>query len=127
MGGAVDEPPMRGEGCPKLAHSPSARTKACNSPLSAAYAYVEAADFVRHKAAARFDAGLPCCPEANMVKLRASWEAANVRIDTHGGYGFLDKYDVVREFREARLYIVAPISNNHVLAYLGQRVLGLPR
>ena len=118
---------MRGEGCPKLAHSPSARTKACNSPLSAAYAYVEAADFVRHKAAARFDAGLPCCPEANMAKLRASWEAANVRIDTHGGYGFLDECVVEREFRETRLYTVAPINNNHVLAYLGQRVLGLPR
>ena len=92
---------MRGEGCPKLAHSPSARTKACNSPLSAAYAYVEAADLLRHKAAARFDAGLPCGPEANMAKLRASQmscAAANVRIDTHGGYGFLDKYDVVRKF-----------------------------
>ena len=121
---------MRGEGCPKLAHSPSARTKACNSPLSAAYAYVEAADFVRHKAAARFDAGLPCCPEANMAKLRASqmsFAAANVRIDTHGGYGFLDKYDVVREFREARLYTVAPINTSLVLAYFGQRVLELPR
>ena len=98
--------------------------------MSAVYAYVEAADFVRHKAAAWFDAGLPCCPEANMAKLMASQTScasANVRIDTHGGYGFLDKYDVVREFREARLYTVAPISNNHVLAYLGQRVLGLPR
>ena len=67
---------MRGEGCPKLAHSPSARTKACNSPLSAAYAYVEAADFVRHKAAARFDAGLPCCPEANW--LHGAGQAAGV-------------------------------------------------
>ena len=65
--------------------------------MSAAYAYVEAADFVRHKAGARFDAGLPCCPEGNMAKLRASWEAANVRIDTHG---FLDEYDVEREFGE---------------------------
>ena len=68
--------------------------------MSAAYAYVEAADFVRHKAAARFDAGLPCGPEANMAKLRASWEAVNVRIDTHGGYGFVAEYVVERKFRE---------------------------
>ena len=99
---------MRGEGCPKLAHSPSARTKACNSPLSAAYAYVEAADFVRHKAAARFDAGLPCCPEANMAKLRASWEAANVRIDTHGGYGFLDECVVERKPGAGDLIVETP-------------------
>ena len=58
---------------------------------------------------------------------QASWEEANVRIDTHGGYGFLDKYDVVREFREARLYTVAPINTSLVLAYFGQRVLELPR
>ena len=99
-------------------------------PIAAAYAHVEAADLVRHKAAARFDAGLPCGPEANMAKLlasQASWEAANVCMDTHGGYGFLDEYDVERKFRETRLYTVAPINNNLVLAYLGQRVLGLPR
>ena len=99
-------------------------------PIAAAYAHVEAADLVRHKAAARFDAGLPCGPEANMAKLlasQASWEAANVCMDTHGGYGFLDEYDVERKFRETRLYTVAPVNNNLVLAYLGQRVLGLPR
>lgn len=99
-------------------------------PIAAAYAHVEAADLVRHKAAARFDAGLPCGPEANMAKLlasQASWEAANVCLDTHGGYGFLDEYDVERKFRETRLYTVAPVNNNLVLAYLGQRVLGLPR
>ena len=103
---------MRGEGCPKLAHSPSARTKACKSPLSAAYAYVEAADFVRHKAAARFDAGLTCSPEASWAKLLASWEAANGCMDTHRGHGFLDECDVERKFRETRLYTVAPINNN---------------
>ena len=99
-------------------------------PIAAAYAHVEAADLVRHKAAAKFDAGEPCGPEANMAKLlasQASWEAANVCVDTHGGYGFLDEYDVERKFRETRLYTVAPINNNLVLAYLGQRVLGLPR
>ena len=99
-------------------------------PIAAAYAHVEAADLVRHKAAAKFDAGEPCGPEANMAKLlasQASWEAANVCLDTHGGYGFLDEYDVERKFRETRLYSVAPVNNNLVLAYLGQRVLGLPR
>ena len=99
-------------------------------PIAAAYAHVEAADLVRHKAAAKFDAGEPCGPEANMAKLlasQASWEAANVCVDTHGGYGFLDEYDVERKFRETRLYTVAPINNNLVLAYLGQRVLGMPR
>ena len=99
-------------------------------PIAAAYAHVEAADLVRHKAAAKFDTGLPCGPEANMAKLlasQASWEAANVCMDTHGGYGFLDEYDVERKFRETRLYTVAPVNNNLVLAYLGQRVLGLPR
>ncbi len=99
-------------------------------PIAQAYAHVEAADLVRHKAAARFDAGEPCGPEANMAKLlasQASWEAANVCLDTHGGYGFLDEYDVERKFRETRLYTVAPVNNNLVLAYLGQRVLGLPR
>ena len=99
-------------------------------PIAQAYAHVEAADLVRHKAAARFDAGEPCGPEANMAKLlasQASWEAANVCLDTHGGYGFLDEYDVERKFRETRLYTVAPVNNNLVLAYLGQRVLRLPR
>ncbi len=99
-------------------------------PIAAAYAHVEAADLVRHKAAAKFDAGEACGPEANMAKLlasQASWEAANVCVDTHGGYGFLDEYDVERKFRETRLYTVAPINNNLVLAYLGQRVLGMPR
>ena len=99
-------------------------------PIAQAYAHVEAADLVRHKAAERFDAGLPCGPEANMAKLlasQASWEAANVCLDTHGGYGFLADYDVERKFRETRLYTVAPINNNLVLAYLGQRVLGMPR
>ena len=99
-------------------------------PIAQAYAHVEAADLVRHKAAARFDAGLPCGPEANMAKLlasQASWEAANVCLDAHGGYGFLADYDVERKFRETRLYTVAPINNTLVLAYLGQRVLGMPR
>jgi acyl-CoA dehydrogenase len=99
-------------------------------PIANAYARIEAADLIRYKAAIKFDAGESCGPEANMAKLlasEASWEAANVCLDTHGGYGFLAEYDVERKFRETRLYTVAPVNNNLVLAYLGQRVLGLPR
>jgi acyl-CoA dehydrogenase len=99
-------------------------------PIARAHASVEAADLVRFRAAWRFDRGEPCGPEANMAKLlasEASWEAANVCLDTHGGYGFVREYDVERKFRETRLYRVAPVSNNLILAYLGERVLGMPR
>ena len=99
-------------------------------PIASAYARIEAADLIRLKAATKFDTGGPCGPEANMAKLLASessWEAANVCLDTYGGYGFLAEYDVERKFRETRLYTVAPVTNNLVLAYLGHRVLGLPR
>ena len=99
-------------------------------PIASAYAHIEAADLIRLKAATKFDTGDPCGPEANMAKLLASessWEAANVCLDTYGGYGFLAEYDVERKFRETRLYTVAPVTNNLVLAYLGHRVLGLPR
>ena len=99
-------------------------------PLAKAWAHIAAADAVRWQAAALFDAGASCGAEANMAKLlasEASWEAANVCLDTHGGNGFVDQYDVERKFRETRLYQVAPVNNNLVLAYLGQHVLGLPR
>ncbi|HXY73026.1 MAG TPA: acyl-CoA dehydrogenase family protein [Actinomycetota bacterium] len=99
-------------------------------PIARAHASVEAADLVRLRAAWRFDQGASCGPEANMAKLlasEASWEAANACLDTHGGYGFVREYDVERKFRETRLYRVAPVSNNLILAYLGERVLGLPR
>ena len=99
-------------------------------PIASAYAHIEAADLIRLKAATKFDTGDPCGPEANMAKLLASessWEAANVCLDTYGGYGFLAEYDVERKFRETRLYTVAPVNNNLVLAYLGQRVLGLAK
>jgi acyl-CoA dehydrogenase len=99
-------------------------------PIAKAYAHIEAADQVRWKAASLFDSSQKCGPEANMAKLlasEASWEAANVCLDTHGGYGFAVEYDVERKFRESRLYMVAPINNNLVLAYLSQNVLGLPR
>ena len=99
-------------------------------PIAQAYAHVEAADLVRFRAAALFDDGQSCGAEANMAKLlasEASWEAANVCLNTHGGYGFAVDYDVERKFRETRLFSIAPVNNNLVLAFLGQRVLGLPR
>lgn len=99
-------------------------------PIARAYASLQAADLVRQKAAWLFEQGLPCGAEANMAKLlasEASWQAANACLDTHGGFGFAAEYDVERKFRETRLYSVAPVSNNLILAHLGQHVLGMPR
>ncbi len=99
-------------------------------PIAQAYARIEAANFVRFHAATKFDQKEPCGAEANMAKLlasEASWEAANVCLNTHGGYGFSVDYDVERKFRETRLLSIAPVSNNLVLAYLGQHVLGMPK
>ncbi len=99
-------------------------------PIAKAHMAVEAADLMRLKAAAMFDAGEPCGPEANMAKYlsaEAAWEAANACLDCHGGYGFASEYDVERKFRETRLYKTAPVNNNLVLAYVGQHVLGMPR
>jgi len=99
-------------------------------PLAQAHARLEAATLMRDKAAWLFDHGRKCGAEANMAKLLASqaaWDAANAAIDTYGGYGFAREFDVERKFRETRLLLVAPISNNLVLAYIGQHVLGMPR
>jgi acyl-CoA dehydrogenase len=99
-------------------------------PIAKAHMAVEAADLMRTKAAALFDASLPCGPEANMAKYltaEAAWEAANACIDCHGGYGYAEEYDVERKFREARLYKTAPINQNLVMAYVGEHVLGMPR
>ncbi|HEX9445407.1 MAG TPA: acyl-CoA dehydrogenase family protein [Candidatus Binatia bacterium] len=99
-------------------------------PIAQAHARIEAADLVRFQAATKFDRKESCGAEANMAKLLASeaaWEAANACLTTHGGYGFASEYDVERKFRETRLLTVAPVSNNLVLAYLAQHVLGLPR
>ncbi|HET8607970.1 MAG TPA: acyl-CoA dehydrogenase family protein [Gaiellaceae bacterium] len=99
-------------------------------PIARAHVAVEAADLMRRRAAELFDAGEPCGPEANMAKLLASdasWAAANACIDVHGGWGFAREVDVERKFRETRLYQVAPVANNLVLAYLGHNVLGMPR
>lgn len=99
-------------------------------PIAQAYARIEAANLVRFQAATKFDAREKCGAEANMAKLLASeaaWEAANACLTTYGGYGFSVDYDVERKFRETRLLSIAPVSNNLVLAYLGQHVLGMPK
>jgi acyl-CoA dehydrogenase len=99
-------------------------------PIARAYANVEAASLMVEKAASLFDRGAPCGAEANLAKLLAadaSWEAANVAVQTFGGYGFDAGYDVERKFRETRLYQVAPISTNLILSYIAEHVLGLPR
>jgi acyl-CoA dehydrogenase len=109
---------------------PIGRNQGVQLPIAKAHAAVEAADLMRRKAADLYDEGASCGAEANMAKYlaaEASWEAANVCLDTHGGFGFSREYDVERKFRETRLYRVAPISQNLVLAYIGQHVLGLPR
>ena len=109
---------------------PIGQNQGVQFPIARAHAALEAAELVRSKAAWLFEQGLPCGAEANMAKLlasEASWQAANACLDTHGGFGFAEEYDVERKFRETRLYSVAPVSNNLILAYLGQHVLGMPR
>ena len=99
-------------------------------PIAQAHAHVEAASLMRDKAAAMFDAGESCGAEANTAKLlasQASWAAANACLAAHGGYGFAVEYDVERKFRETKLFETAPVSNNLILAYIGQHVLGMPR
>ena len=99
-------------------------------PIAHAYVRVRAADLMRYDAAAKFSGGVACGAEANMAKLLAadaSWEAANVAIQTYGGFGFAVEYDIERKFREARLQQVAPVSTNMILSYVAQHVLGLPR
>jgi acyl-CoA dehydrogenase len=109
---------------------PIAQNQGIQFPIAEAYMEVEAANLMRYKAAALFDQKKPCGAEANMAKhlaAKASWEAANVCIQTHGGFGFAAEYDVERKFRESRLYLVAPISTNLILSDLPEHVLGLPR
>jgi alkylation response protein AidB-like acyl-CoA dehydrogenase len=99
-------------------------------PIAKAYVEARGAMALRDRAVQLYDAGEPCGPEANMCKYLASeaaWHAANAAMDTFGGYGLAEEYGIERKFREARLYLVAPIANNLVLSYVGQHVLGLPR
>jgi alkylation response protein AidB-like acyl-CoA dehydrogenase len=109
---------------------PIGQNQGVQFPIARAYAASEAADLMVQRAAALYDAGEPCAKEANMAKLLAadsSWQAADMCLQTHGGFGFAAEYDIERKFRETRLYQVAPISTNLILAYLAEHVLGLPR
>jgi acyl-CoA dehydrogenase len=109
---------------------PIGQNQGVQFPIARALVNVEAADLMRIRAAELFDKGAACGAEANMAKLLAadaSWEAANMAVQTHGGFGFADDYDIERKFRETRLYQVAPISTNLILAYVAEHVLGLPR
>jgi acyl-CoA dehydrogenase len=109
---------------------PIGQNQGIQFPIAQVYANVRAADLMRYEAARLFDAHQPCGAEANMAKLLAadaSWQAANVCLQTHGGFGFAAEYDIERKFRETRLYQVAPISTNLILSYLGEHVLHMPR
>ncbi|HYU79898.1 MAG TPA: acyl-CoA dehydrogenase family protein, partial [Vicinamibacterales bacterium] len=109
---------------------PIGKNQGVQFPIARAYANVRAADLMRFEAAALFDAGKAAGAEANMAKLLAadaSWEAANVCLQTFGGFGFAAEYDVERKFRETRLYQVAPVSTNLILSFIGEHVLGMPR
>ena len=109
---------------------PIGKNQGVQFPIAEAYIEVEAASLMRFRACELYDAKKNCGAEANMAKLlaaKASWEAANVCLQTHGGFGFACEYDVERKFRETRLYQVAPISTNLILSYVAEHVLGLPR
>jgi len=109
---------------------PIGQNQGIQFPIAQAYAASEAAALMVERAARLFDLGEPCGKEANMAKLLAAdaaWQAADMCVQTHGGFGFAEEFDVERKFREARLYRVAPISTNLILSYLAEHVLGLPR
>lgn len=109
---------------------PIGRNQGVQFPIARAHVNLRAADLMRYQAAALFDAGAPFGTQANMAKLlasEASFEAANACIQTHGGFGFAADYDIERKFRETRLYQVAPIPTNLILAHVGEHVLGMPR
>ena len=109
---------------------PIGQNQGVQFPIAQAYVNIQAADLMRFRAAELFDSNAPCGAEANMAKLLAAdaaWQAANTALQTHGGFGFATEYDIERKFRETRLYQVAPISTNLVLAYIAHNVLKLPR
>jgi acyl-CoA dehydrogenase len=109
---------------------PIGQNQGVQFPIAEAFIEVEAANLMRWKACALYDAREPCGAEANMAKYlaaKASWEAANACLQFHGGFGFACEYDVERKFRETRLYQVAPISTNLILSYVGEHLLGMPR
>jgi len=109
---------------------PIGQNQGVQFPIAESHIEVEAADLMRWRACELFDAKQPCGAEANMAKYlaaKASWEAANACLQFHGGFGFANEYDIERKFRETRLYQVAPISTNLILAYVAEHLLGLPR
>lgn len=109
---------------------PIGQNQGIQFPIARSHVNIEAADLMRFKAASLFENGEKCGAEANMAKLLAadsSWEAANAALQTHGGFGFAEEYDVERKFKETRLYQVAPISTNLILSFVGEHVLGLPK
>ncbi len=109
---------------------PIGQNQGIQFPIARAYAQMRAAELLVRDGLARFEAGLPCGEQANMAKMlaaEASWAAGEACIQTHGGFGFAEEYDIERKFRETRLYQVAPISTNLILAYLAEHVLGMPR
>jgi len=109
---------------------PIGQNQGVQFPIARAYAETQAADLMLRKAAALFQAGLPCGDEANLGKLLASeaaWHAAEACMQTHGGFGYAREYDVERKWRETRLFQIAPISTNLVLSYIGEHILGMPR
>jgi acyl-CoA dehydrogenase len=109
---------------------PIGQNQGVQFPIAESYMEIRAADLMRFKACELYDSHQPCGAEANMAKYlaaKASWEAANACLQTHGGFGFAHEYDIERKFRETRLYQVAPISTNLILSYIAEHVLGLPR
>src|SRR5881394_101825 len=109
---------------------PIGQNQGVQFPIAKAYAAMRAAELMVKEAARKYEAGLDCGAEANMAKMLAadaSWDAANACVQTHGGFGFAEEYDVERKFRETRLYQVAPISTNLILSYVAEHVLGMPR
>jgi hypothetical protein len=109
---------------------PIGQNQSIQFPIAKAYAETEAASLMAAKGARMFEAGEPCGPEANMSKMlaaEAAWHAAEICMQTHGGFAFAEEYDVERKFRETRLYQIAPVSTNLILSYVAEHVLGLPR
>lgn len=109
---------------------PIGQNQGVQFPLAESFVEIEAANLMRFRACELFDAHQKCGAEANMAKYlaaKASWEAANACLQTHGGFGFANEYDIERKFRETRLYQVAPISTNLILSYVSEHLLGLPR
>jgi len=114
----------------KVFGRPIGQNQGVQFPIARAYMATEAAALMVERAAALYESGQPCGKEANMAKqlaAEASWQAGDMCLQTHGGFGFAEEYDVERKFRETRLYQIAPISTNLVLCYLAEHVLHLPR